>query len=67
MLRQTLQLRQKDLGPEHPDTLGNTNNLGLVLFEQGKYVEAERMHWQTLQFVQQVLGPEHPDALMSMG
>ena len=44
MYRQTLELREKALGAEHPDTLTSMNNLAIVLDMQGKYEEAERMH-----------------------
>ena len=41
MHRQTLELREKVLGLEHPSTLDSMNNLALVLDSQGKYEEAE--------------------------
>jgi len=40
-LQQTLELRKKALGQEHPLALVSMNNLALVL---RKYEEAERMH-----------------------
>ncbi|KAI1359478.1 hypothetical protein F5Y08DRAFT_319605 [Xylaria arbuscula] len=40
MQRQTLELREKVLGREHPDTLASMNNLAFVLGSQGKYEEA---------------------------
>ncbi|KAK8071889.1 ATP GTP binding protein [Apiospora saccharicola] len=56
MHRQTLELRVKVLGQEHPDTLTNMNNLAFVLESQGKYLEAEQMHRQTLELMEKVLG-----------
>ena len=53
-------------GPEHPNTLMSMNELGSALSKQGKYVEAEQIHWQMLDIRRKVLGPEHPDTLMSM-
>ena len=44
LYRQTLQLREKVLGKEHPNTLDNMNNLASVLYMQGKYDEAEKMY-----------------------
>jgi Flp pilus assembly protein TadD len=64
--RQTLELRRKVLGLEHPDTLASMNNLALALNRQGEYVEAEEMHRQTLELRRKVLGLEHPDTLASM-
>ena len=66
MDRQTLQLKEKVLGKEHPDTLGSMNNLASSLRQQGKFAEAEAMDWQTLQLREKVLGKEHPDTLRSM-
>ncbi|KAB5581164.1 hypothetical protein GE09DRAFT_1256464 [Coniochaeta sp. 2T2.1] len=66
MYRQTLELRQKVLGAEHPDTLASMNNLAHVLYSLGKYGEAEAMHRQTLELTEKVLGAEHPSTLTSM-
>ena len=66
MYRQTLDLREKVLGEEHPSTLDSMNNLAAVLQQQGKYEEAEQMHRQTLDLREKVLGEEHPDTLASM-
>ena len=52
-------MREKVLGPEHPDTLGSIYNLSNVLNSQGKYEEAEAMHQRALQGREKVLGPEH--------
>jgi Tetratricopeptide repeat len=56
MHQQTLELRQKVLGLEHPDTLTSMSHLGAVLSMQGKYVEVEQMHRQTLELGQKVPG-----------
>ncbi|OCK89205.1 purine and uridine phosphorylase [Cenococcum geophilum 1.58] len=64
--RQTLELKKKVLGREHPDTLNSMNNLAVVLGNQGKYEEAEQIFRQTLELKEKVLGREHPDTLISM-
>lgn len=66
MHRRALELRKSALGPEHPDTLGIMNNLGLVLHSQEKYEEAGNMHRKTLELRKLVLGPGNPDTLDSM-
>jgi tetratricopeptide (TPR) repeat protein len=66
MHRQTLELREQELGLEHRDTLASMNKLATALSSQGKYTEAEQMHRQTLELRQKVLGLEHPDTLASM-
>jgi tetratricopeptide (TPR) repeat protein len=64
--RQTLQLREKVFGKEHPDTLASTNNLALSLRLQGKFADAEALDRRTLQLKEKVLGKEHPDTLASI-
>ena len=66
MAQKSLVLREKALGPEHPDTLTSMDNLALVLRRQGKYEAAEEMHRRALQLTEKVLGPEHPSTLTSM-
>jgi tetratricopeptide (TPR) repeat protein len=66
MCRQTLQLQEKVLGKDHPDTLYTMNSLARLLYKQGKYIEAEAIDRQTLQLREKVLGKDHPDTLWSM-
>jgi hypothetical protein len=42
MHRQTLELRRKVSGPEHPHTLTSMGNLGSTLTSQGKYDESRK-------------------------
>jgi TolA-binding protein len=42
------------------------NNLGDVLYDQGKYKEAEEVFRQVLELRKKVLGPEDPTTLGSM-
>lgn len=58
MHRQALELKEKVLGAEHPDTLTSINNLILVLNSQGKYEEAEAMHRQNTRAKKKALGKE---------
>jgi tetratricopeptide (TPR) repeat protein len=60
MHRQTLELTEKVLGEEHPDTLGSMNNLALMLDNLGKYEEAETIYRRALEGYATVLGEEHP-------
>jgi tetratricopeptide (TPR) repeat protein len=41
--RETLALREKVYGKEHPDTFGSMNNLARLLESQGKYDEAQQL------------------------
>ena len=66
MYRQALELKEKVLSQEHPDTLASMNNLAVVLDKQGKYEEAEQMYRQALELKEKELVKEHPDTLGSM-
>ncbi|XTI94662.1 hypothetical protein V2W45_965165 [Cenococcum geophilum] len=65
MGRDALEAREVTLGAEHLNTLTSVNNLGLVLSRQGKYKEAEVMHWWALEAKEKVLRREHLDILAS--
>jgi hypothetical protein len=42
------------------------NNLAFVLRSQGKYEEAEKMHWQILELKEGLLSRKHPDTRTDM-
>jgi tetratricopeptide (TPR) repeat protein len=63
--RETLDIRRRVLGPEHPDTLRSMHNLGDILYEEGRYAEAEKLLRETLNISRRVLGPEYPDTAAS--
>lgn len=64
--RRVLELREKNLGKEHPETLASMNNLAQAFCNQGKYIEAETMHREALALKEKLLGKEHPETLTSM-
>ncbi|KAI0451044.1 hypothetical protein F5B21DRAFT_393516 [Xylaria acuta] len=66
LYRKTLELKEKVLGKEHPDTLESMNNLANVLQYQGNYEEAKGMFRQVLELKEKVLGKEHPSTLSSI-
>jgi CHAT domain-containing protein/Flp pilus assembly protein TadD len=66
LFKQALQLSEKVLGKEHPDTLVSMNNLAGLYRSQGRYSEAEPLYKQALQLREKVLGREHPNTLTSM-
>ena len=66
LFRQSLEIRQKVLGPEHPDTAQSLNNLAVLLQDAGKLGEAEPLYRQTLEIDQKVLGPEHPNTATAL-
>ena len=65
LAKESLELRRKVLGEEHPDTISSTNNLAGCINHQGRYAEAEPMYRQALELQRKVLGEEHPDTIRS--
>jgi len=63
--QQSMEIRERVLGPRHPDTLDSMNSLAVVLDDEGHYPEAEKLDRETLEIRNRVLGPEHPDTLGS--
>jgi tetratricopeptide (TPR) repeat protein len=65
-LRLSLEIREKALGREHPDTFTSVSHLGSVLSRQGKYNEAEAMQRRALEGREKALEREHPDTFTSV-
>jgi eukaryotic-like serine/threonine-protein kinase len=64
--QQSLEIRRRVLGPEHPETLSSMNNLANALDKEGHYAEAEKFYRESLGIRRRVLGPEQSDTLASM-
>jgi len=56
-----LVLRERVLGPEHPDTAQSLNNLAVNAYYQDDLPAAERLMIQALRIRTARLGPDHPD------
>jgi tetratricopeptide (TPR) repeat protein len=61
-----LGIREKVLGPEHPDTAISVSGLALLLKAKGDYEGAEPLYRRALAIREKVLGPEHPDTATSV-
>lgn len=66
LLARAVEIQQRVLGSEHPDTLRSRSALGWTLRKEGHYAEAERLFRETLEIRRRVLGAEHRDTLISM-
>ncbi|KAE8366385.1 hypothetical protein BDV27DRAFT_155999 [Aspergillus caelatus] len=55
-----LETKRRTFGPEDPRTLETMVALGLSLFEEGRYAEAEVMTADILDIPRKLLGGEHP-------
>jgi tetratricopeptide (TPR) repeat protein len=58
--RRTLELGEREFGPDHPNTATFLNNLAGLYYRQGKYAEAEPLHKRSLAIREKVFGAEHP-------
>jgi CHAT domain-containing protein/Tfp pilus assembly protein PilF len=59
--QRALSLREKALGPEHPDVATSLNNLAMLNYSKGDYARAEPLYQRALAIDEKALGPEHPD------
>ena len=65
-LAAALDLRQRTLGEEHPETLDTMNELAQLLQDHGRREEAGRLRRQVLEIRRRRLGEDHPDTLRAM-
>ena len=61
-----LAIREKALGPDHPDTALSLNNLGYLLQAMGNLAEARPYFERALAIREKALGPDHPDTANSL-
>jgi non-specific serine/threonine protein kinase/serine/threonine-protein kinase len=66
LLLRAMEIQQRVLGADNPETLSSAYWLGLTLLYQGQYRDSERLERQTLQTQTRVLGPENKATLLSM-
>jgi tetratricopeptide (TPR) repeat protein len=66
LLRDTLAIREKTLGSEHPLTATTLSNLALVLQGQGDLAGARPLQERALAIHEKALGPEHPQTATTL-
>src|SRR5215831_12033172 len=66
MAERALELREKALGPEHPDVAQSLNNLAILYRLKGDNAKAEPLYQRALAIFEKALGPEHPDFARSL-
>ncbi len=64
--KRSLAIREKALGPDHPDVALSLNNLARLYHHQGLYAQAEPLFRRALAIREKALGPEHPDVATSL-
>ena len=65
LYKRALAIREKALGPDHPDVAG-LNNLAELYDKQGRYAEAEPLYKRALAIDEKALGPDHPDVATAL-
>ena len=66
LAKRVLTIREKALGPDHPDVGTALNNLAALYQAQGRYTEAEPLYKRSLEIREKALGPDHPDVGQSL-
>ena len=61
LYKRSLAIREKALGPDHPDVAQSLNNLAVLYRDQGRYADAEPLYKRSLAINEKALGPDHPD------
>jgi CHAT domain-containing protein/Tfp pilus assembly protein PilF len=56
-----LAIREKALGPNHPDVAQSLNNLAELYKDQGRYADAEPLFKRSLDIAEKASGPNHPE------
>lgn len=59
-LSRSLEMRQRVLGPDHPDCAQSLNNLAALHTERREYEMAEDMYERALDIRKRALSPDHP-------
>jgi tetratricopeptide (TPR) repeat protein len=61
-----LAIREKVLGPEHPETAASLNDLAVLLKARGDHIGARPLLERALAIKEKVRGPEHPDTAVGL-
>ncbi|MBO0237246.1 tetratricopeptide repeat protein, partial [Vibrio parahaemolyticus] len=59
-------IREKALGPDHPNVAMSLNSLAGLYDAQGQYALAEPLYKRSLAIREKALGPDHPNVAMSL-
>ena len=65
LVRQVLDIREKELGPDHVDVAASLNNIAVLLKTSGQFEEAEEMYNRSIAIKENALGPNHPQVYLA--
>src|SRR5712691_4105686 len=66
LAQRVLAIREKSLGPDHPNVAQSLNNLALLYKAQGRYTDAEPLYKWALANYERALGHTHPYVAASL-
>jgi Tfp pilus assembly protein PilF len=66
LFERALAIREKALGPKHPDTATSLNNLAYLHAGQGDFAAARPLFERALAIKESAFGPEHPSTATSL-
>jgi CHAT domain-containing protein/Tfp pilus assembly protein PilF len=61
LAQRALAIREKALGPDHPDVAASLNTLANLYVKQGRYADAEPLTKRALAIREKAFGPDHPN------
>ncbi len=61
-----LAIREKALGPNHPNAAISLNNLAALYRARGEYAKAEPLYLRALEILEKALGPNHPNVATAL-
>ena len=64
--QRALALREKALGPDHPDVATTLHNLAALYYNQGRYADAEPLYKRSLAIGEKALGPDHVNGTLNL-
>jgi CHAT domain-containing protein/Tfp pilus assembly protein PilF len=66
LYQRALAIKEKVLGPEHPDVASSLYSLASLYVERGDYTKAEQFFQRARVIREKALGPEHPDVAFTL-
>jgi CHAT domain-containing protein/Tfp pilus assembly protein PilF len=66
LAERALEIRRKELGPEHLDVAQSLNNLAIIYYGKGDYARAEPLYQYSLAIRVKMQGPEHPQVARTL-
>jgi tetratricopeptide (TPR) repeat protein len=61
LYKRSLAIRERILGPNHPEVAGSLNNLANLYYKQGRYVDALPLNLRAVRIAEVALEPGDPN------